>query len=102
MPAVNRPVWDDSRIGEQGVFPKGDAPFLLKEVVMYSPKIEETLIPCLYHAAKARRMPMTRLVAQLIRKALSAETLPEEAKQALAAASANKYVVVMEVKTTAA
>ncbi|MCG2680682.1 MAG: hypothetical protein L6455_12080 [Kiritimatiellae bacterium] len=69
---------------------------------MYSPKIDEKLVPCLYHTARARQMPMTRLVAQLISKALSAEALPEEAKHALAVAMANENVVVMEVKTSAA
>ena len=69
---------------------------------MYSPKIEETLIPCLYQTARARRMPMTRLVAQLIRKALRAEALPQEAQAALLAAGQTEYEVVMEVKTSAA
>ena len=69
---------------------------------MYSPKIDEKLVPCLYHMARARQMPMTRLVAQLISKALSAEALPEEAKQALAAAMANENVMVMAVKIGAA
>ena len=69
---------------------------------MYSPKIDKKLVPCLYHTARARQMPMTRLVAQLIGKALSAEALPDEAKQALAAAMANENVVTMEVKTGAA
>jgi len=67
---------------------------------MYSPKIEETLIPCLYRTARARRMPMTRLVAQLIRKALKTEALPQEAQDALLAAGQTEYEVAMEVKTT--
>ena len=69
---------------------------------MYSPKIEETLIPCLYNTARARWMPMTRLVAQLIRKALRAEALPQEAQAALLAAGQTEYEVLMEVKTSAA
>jgi hypothetical protein len=68
---------------------------------MYSPKIDESLIPALYHTARARRVPMTRLVAQLIRKALKTELLPQEATQALAAGQ-NEYEVVLEVKTNAA
>lgn len=68
---------------------------------MYSPKIDESLIPALYHTARARRVPMTRLVAQLIRKALKAETLPEAALAALKAGQ-KEYEVVLEVKTTAA
>jgi hypothetical protein len=68
---------------------------------MYSPKIDETLIPAIYHTARARRMPMTRLVAQLLRKALRAEVLPQEAMQALRNGQ-TEYEVVMEVKTSAA
>ena len=68
---------------------------------MYSPKIDEGLIPCLYHTARARRVPMTRLVAQLIRKALRTELLPQEAVQALAVGQ-KEYEVVLEVKTSAA
>ena len=48
---------------------------------MYSPRIDEALIPTLYHTAKARRMPMTRLVSDLIRKALATEALPREAQE---------------------
>ena len=68
---------------------------------MYSPKIDESLIPALYHTARARRVPMTRLVAQLIRKALKAEALPEAALAALTAGQ-KEYEVVLEVKTSAA
>jgi hypothetical protein len=45
---------------------------------MYSPKISEDLIPILYRTAKARRIPMTKLVDLLIRAALAAETHSEE------------------------
>ena len=38
---------------------------------MYSPKISEDLIPQLYRMAKARKMPMTRLVSVIIRHALT-------------------------------
>jgi hypothetical protein len=69
---------------------------------MYSPKIDDKLIPALYHTARARRMPMTRLVAQLIRKALKAEALPQEAKDALLAVGQTEYEVVLEVRTEAA
>ena len=51
---------------------------------MYSPRIDESLIPALYLTARSRHMPMTRLVAQLIRKALRTEALPQEAVEALA------------------
>ncbi len=45
---------------------------------MYSPKISDALVPILYRLGKARRMPMTRLVDELITKALTAEQLPDE------------------------
>ena len=32
----------------------------------YSPKISEDLIPILYHLAKRQKMPMTRLVNEII------------------------------------
>ena len=38
---------------------------------MYSPKVPEQLIPRLYQLAKNRRIPMTRLVAQLIQLGLT-------------------------------
>ena len=69
---------------------------------MYSPKIDEGLIPALYHTARARRVPMTKLVAQLIRKALKTEMLPADAQNALAAATQSEYEVVMEVRTEVA
>ncbi len=50
---------------------------------MYSPKIEETLVPVLYHTAKDRGIPMTRLVSILIGKALSSEALPISANVAM-------------------
>ena len=37
---------------------------------MYTPKIREDLIPRLYHAAKARKIPMTRLVSEIVAAAL--------------------------------
>ena len=41
---------------------------------MYSPKIDETLIPALYRAAKARGVPMTKLVSAIVARALARET----------------------------
>lgn len=38
---------------------------------MYSPKIREDLIPPLYRLAKARRVPMTRLVSDILAAALA-------------------------------
>jgi hypothetical protein len=37
---------------------------------MYQPKIREDLIPRLYRLAKARRIPMTRLVSELLEEVL--------------------------------
>ena len=46
--------------------------FLIKEseVKMYSPKIFEQYIPVLYRKSKELKMPMTKLVNQIIHKAL--------------------------------
>lgn len=38
---------------------------------MYSPRIDEALIPPLYRLAKARRIPMTRLVSGILKEALA-------------------------------
>ena len=38
---------------------------------MYSPKIDESLIPRLYRLGKERHMPMTELVSGMIRNALA-------------------------------
>lgn len=54
---------------------------------MYSPKITEELIPVLYHTAKSKGVPMTRLVEQLIRTALADEDLPEAARDILSSCS---------------
>jgi hypothetical protein len=40
-------------------------------MVMYSPRIDEDLIPPLYRMAKARRIPMTRLVSEILKEALA-------------------------------
>jgi hypothetical protein len=34
---------------------------------MYSPKIHDDLIPFLYQAAKAKRIPMTKLIDKIVR-----------------------------------
>ena len=38
---------------------------------MYSPRIDEALIPPLYRLAKARGIPMTRLVSGILQEALT-------------------------------
>lgn len=48
---------------------------------MYSPKIAEELIPVLYRTAKARGLPMTRLVNRIIREALAHEVLPQPVQE---------------------
>jgi hypothetical protein len=46
---------------------------------MYSPKIDEELIPRLYRLRKLKKIPMTRLVNGILGKALS-EMEKEESK----------------------
>ena len=50
---------------------------------MYSPKIEEKLIPVLYRLARSRGKPMTQVVSYLIRKGLKNEALPGDIREAL-------------------
>jgi len=45
---------------------------------MYSPKICESLISPLYHQAKARGIPMTKLVNEILSSHLSLEIQPEK------------------------
>ena len=37
----------------------------------YTPQLERPLVTALYHAAKARRIPMTRLASSLVRTRIS-------------------------------
>lgn len=37
----------------------------------YSPRLQRDLISLLYHAAKARRIPMTRFASSLVREGLA-------------------------------
>jgi hypothetical protein len=46
---------------------------------MYSPRIREDLIRPLYRLAKARRVPMTRLVSDILATALAAVQVEEVA-----------------------
>ena len=48
---------------------------------MYSPKIDEELIPRLYRLRKLKKIPMTRLVNGILRSALP--ELEEESKKEL-------------------
>lgn len=49
---------------------------------MYSPKIDEKLIPVLYHTAKDQGVAMTNLVNRLLTEALARENLPQTARDA--------------------
>ena len=56
---------------------------------MYSPKIEEELIPRLYRLRKLKRMSMTRLVNGILRSVLPALE-EEERKKELACSKIDK------------
>ena len=48
----------------------------------YSPRIERPLITALYHAAKAQRIPMTRLASSLVREGLERLAEPTDSESA--------------------
>jgi hypothetical protein len=50
---------------------------------MYSPVINEKLIPVLYHTARNRNIPMTMLVDELLASSLKNQDLPTKAREAL-------------------
>ena len=52
---------------------------------MYSPKITQELIPILYQLARARGVPMTKLVDRIIGEALVHEDRSQEAPEAMTA-----------------
>ena len=56
---------------------------------MYSPKIDEELIPRLYRLRKLRKLPMTRLVNNILRTVLPALE-EEERKKELACSNIEK------------
>ena len=56
---------------------------------MYTPKIDEELIPRLYRLRKLRKMPMTRLVNGILRSVLPVLE-EEERKKALACSNIEK------------
>jgi len=55
---------------------------------LYSPKITEELIPILYQLARARGVPMTKLVDRIIREALVDEDRSQAAPGAMMASAA--------------
>jgi len=44
---------------------------------MYSPKIAEDLIPVLYKMSKAKGKPMTKIVDEIMRGAITKDSLPK-------------------------
>jgi len=48
----------------------------------YSPRLERPLITALYHAAKARRIPMTRFASSLVREGLERLAEPADSESA--------------------
>jgi hypothetical protein len=48
---------------------------------MYSPKIKERFIPTLYRLAKARQVPMTRLVNQFVQEGIVRELAKDPMKR---------------------
>jgi len=56
---------------------------------MYSPKIDEELIPRLYRLRKLKKIPMTRLVNGILRSVMPALE-EEERKKELACANTDK------------
>ena len=46
----------------------------------YSPRLERPLISALYHAAKARRIPMTRFASSLVREGLDRLAEPADSE----------------------
>ena len=42
----------------------------MSQSLYYSPRLDQKLISPLYHAAKAQRIPMTRLASLLVREGL--------------------------------
>ncbi len=48
---------------------------------MYSPKIDEDLVSVLYRMAKAEVKPMTRVLNEMIRKAIAKDTSPKSKKR---------------------
>jgi hypothetical protein len=46
-------------------------PFPMPQLRYYSPRLDRDLISSLYHAAKARRLPMTKLTSALVREGLA-------------------------------
>jgi hypothetical protein len=46
----------------------------------YSPRLDRDLIPVLYHTAKRRRVPMTKLTSALVREGLARLSGSDEAE----------------------
>jgi hypothetical protein len=57
----------------------------------YSPRIDRLLVCALYHEAKRRRKPMTRLTDELLLESLRGTESLDRARQHFAASSARNY-----------
>ena len=66
---------------------------------MYSPKIDEELIPRLYRIARARGVPMTVLVNRILRRSLAYLEKSEAMKNQLRLRISEKEGEVVELKT---
>jgi hypothetical protein len=60
----------------------------------YSPVIDRFVVSCLYHEARERRMPMTRLVNELLREALDGSVGWQKAEEATQGAGEGRIVPV--------
>jgi hypothetical protein len=65
---------------------------------MYSPKIDETLIPRLYRIARARGVPMTVLVNRILRRSLAYYEKTESMKNQLRLRFSEEEGEVIELK----
>lgn len=59
----------------------------------YAPQLSRFLVSVLYHEAKRRKMPMTRLVDELLRQQLSGSTGWQMAEELRIAEESPLYIV---------
>ena len=65
----------------------------MARAMYYSPQISRFLVSVLYHEAKRRRMPMTKLTDELLRQQLGGSESWQMAEQARVAESSPTYSV---------
>lgn len=68
---------------------------------MYSPKIDETLIPRIYRAAKAAKLPMTVWVSRAVDSALPKEGDTAEAQSLVVLDGGEACEKALEARTSA-